>query len=142
MFSKDSFSQKNYRNHFTDNCFVCVLSHFSHIQLFVTLWTCSQPDSSVHGILWARILNQLACPSPGDLPNPGTEPTSLTSPALARGFFTTSTTWEDQVSYLCYIIAKSRWILLQPPCNSPGKNIAVGCHFLLQHYPSINEYTT
>ena len=33
-------------------------------------------------------------PPPGDLPHPGTEPTSLTSPALAGGFFTTSTTWE------------------------------------------------
>ena len=27
--------------------------------------------------------------SPGDLPHPGTEPASLTSPALAGGFFTT-----------------------------------------------------
>ena len=35
-------------------------------------------------------------PSPGDLPNPGIEPVSLTSPALALAgrFFTTSTTWE------------------------------------------------
>ena len=31
---------------------------------------------------------------PGALPNPGTEPTFLMSPALAGGFFTTSTTWE------------------------------------------------
>ena len=31
---------------------------------------------------------------PGDPPNPGIEPTSLESPALAGGFFTTSTTWE------------------------------------------------
>ena len=28
-------------------------------------------------------------PSPGDLPNPGIEPKSLMSPALADGFFTT-----------------------------------------------------
>ena len=32
--------------------------------------------------------------SPGHLPNPGIEPTSLASPALAGGFFTASTTWE------------------------------------------------
>ena len=31
---------------------------------------------------------------PGDLPNPGIEPMSLLSPALAGRFFTTSTTWE------------------------------------------------
>ena len=36
----------------------------------------------------------LPCPPPGDLPNPGMEPTSLTSPTLAGGFFTTGTTWE------------------------------------------------
>ena len=32
---------------------------------------------------------------PGELPNPGMEPTSLASPALAGGFFTTSATWES-----------------------------------------------
>ena len=33
-------------------------------------------------------------PPRGDLPNPGIEPASLTSLALASGFFTTSSTWE------------------------------------------------
>ena len=37
----------------------------------------------------------LPCP-PGDLPDPGIEPASLMSPALASEFFTTSTTWEAQ----------------------------------------------
>ena len=36
----------------------------------------------------------LLCPPPGDLPNPGVEPESLMFPALAGGFFNTSTTWE------------------------------------------------
>ena len=34
----------------------------------------------------------------GDLPNPGIEPASLKFPALAGGFFTTSATWEAQLS--------------------------------------------
>ena len=34
-----------------------------------------------------------AFPSPGHLPDPGMEPASLTSPALAGGLLTTSTTW-------------------------------------------------
>ena len=34
----------------------------------------------------------LPCPPPGDLPDPGIEPKSLTFPALAGGSFTTSTT--------------------------------------------------
>ena len=34
---------------------------FSHsVQLFVTLWTCSLPSSTVHGILQARILEWVA----------------------------------------------------------------------------------
>ena len=36
----------------------------------------------------------LPFPSPGDLPDPGIKPTFSVSPALAGGFFTTSTTWE------------------------------------------------
>ena len=35
----------------------------------------------------------LPCPPPGDLPDPGVEPRSLASPALADGSFTTSVTW-------------------------------------------------
>ena len=40
---------------------------------------CSPPGSSVHGILQAKILEWVAIPSPGDLPNPGIDPRS---PAL------------------------------------------------------------
>ena len=34
--------------------------------------------------------------TPGDLPNPGIIPMSPATPALAGGFFTTSTVWEAQ----------------------------------------------
>ena len=36
----------------------------------------------------------LPCPPPGDLPDPGIKPGSLTSPAWAGGCFTTSSAWE------------------------------------------------
>ena len=55
---------------------------------------CSPPGSPVRGILQARILEWVAVPSPGDLPDPGIKPVSLMSPALAGSFFTTSATWE------------------------------------------------
>ena len=42
-------------------------------------------------------LSELPFPPPGDLPSPGTEPVSLSSPALAGGFFTNCTTWEAEV---------------------------------------------
>ena len=37
----------------------------------------SSPGSSTHGILQARILEQLPCPPLGDLPNPEIRPASL-----------------------------------------------------------------
>ena len=40
----------------------------------------------------------LPCPSPGDLPDPGIEPMSLISPALASRFFTISATWKAPTS--------------------------------------------
>ena len=39
----------------------------------------------------------LPFPPPGDLLNPGIEPVSLKSPALAIGFFTTSATLETLI---------------------------------------------
>ena len=39
---------------------------------------CSLPGSSTHGILQARILEWVALPSPGDLPDPGIESESPT----------------------------------------------------------------
>ena len=68
--------------------------HFSHVWFFVTLWTvaCQTPLSM--GFSRQEYWSGLPCLPPGDLPNPGIEPMSLISPALAGRFFTTSTTWE------------------------------------------------
>ena len=49
---------------------------------------CSPPGCSVHEILQARILEWVAFPSPRDLPVPGINPSSLATPPLADGFFT------------------------------------------------------
>ena len=38
----------------------CVLSHFSHVWLFATLWTVARQAPLVHGILQARILECVA----------------------------------------------------------------------------------
>ena len=66
--------------------FVCVLSLISYVQLFTTLWTiaCQAPLSMEFSR--QEYWSGLPCPSPRDLPNPGTEPTCLTSPTLASRF--------------------------------------------------------
>ena len=60
------------------------------------LMDCSPPGFSVHGILQARILEWVAMTSSRGSSQPGTDPGSLPSSALAGGFFTTSITWEAQ----------------------------------------------
>ena len=63
----------------------CMLSRFSHVQLFATLWTvaCQAPLSI--GISSQEYWSGLPCPPPGDLPNPWIEPRSLMSSALQVG---------------------------------------------------------
>ena len=77
----------------------------SHVQLFATPWTvlcdpmdCSLSGSSVHG---QEYWSGLPFPSPADFPDPGTEPMSLMSPALAGGFFTTIAAWKAPAC-VCY----------------------------------------
>ena len=56
-----------------------VIQSLSCVRLFCAPRDCSPLESSVHGIFQARILEQVASPSPGDLPDPGIE---AGSPAL------------------------------------------------------------
>ena len=67
---------------------LCMLSHFSRIQLFATPWTVARQAPLSMGFSREEYWSGLLCPPPGDLPNPGMEPASP-SPALAGGFFTT-----------------------------------------------------
>ena len=53
---------------------------------------CSPPGSSIHGIFPWNYWRRFPFPSPGDRPDPGIEPVSLTSPTLAGAFFTTEPT--------------------------------------------------
>ena len=61
----------------------CVLSHSVVSDSFVTAWTVAHQAPLSMAILQARILEWVAMPSPGDLPDPGTEPRSPTLQADA-----------------------------------------------------------
>ena len=91
----------------------CVQSCFSCAQLFVTLWTVARQAPLSMGFSRQEYRNELPCPLPGDLPDPGLEPASLKSPALAGSFFTTSATWEA-LPYcnmrIIMPISKSSWV--------------------------------
>ena len=68
-----------------------MLNHLSLVQLFVSQRTIARQAPLSVGFSRQEYWSGLPCPSPGDLPDPGIKPES---PALASGFFTTSTTWE------------------------------------------------
>ena len=71
-----------------------VLSHFSLVRLFATLWTVAHVAPLSVEFSRQEYWSGLLCPPSGDLPYPGIELSSLMPPALAGGFFTTSATWE------------------------------------------------
>ena len=64
---------------------LCVVSRFSCVQLSVTLWTVACQASLSTGFPRQEDWSGLPFPSAGDLPDPGIEPTSLMSSALAGG---------------------------------------------------------
>ena len=74
---------------------LCAKSLQSCSTLFDPMTVAHQAPLSM-GFSRQKYWNGLLCPSLRDLPDPGIEPKSLASPALAGGFFTTSTTWEAQ----------------------------------------------
>ena len=72
----------------------CKASCFHYVWLFVMLWTVACLDPLCMGFSRQEYWSGLLCPPLGDLLNPGIKPTSLMSPSLADGLFTTSATWE------------------------------------------------
>ena len=58
-------------------CDACMLCHFNHVQLFATLRTVDRQAPLSMGFSRQEYWSGLPCPSPGDLPTPGTEPRFL-----------------------------------------------------------------
>ena len=68
---------------------VCIMSCFSRVWLFATLWTITCQPSLLMGFSRQEYWNGLLCPLPRDLLHPGIGPTPLRSPALADRFHAT-----------------------------------------------------
>ena len=67
---------------------VCMPRHCSYILSLCNSIDYSLPGSSVHGISRQEYWSGLPFLTPGVLPDPGIQPTSLAFPALASRFFT------------------------------------------------------
>ena len=102
-----------------------MLSHFSRVQLFVSLCTCS-PLSM--GFPRQEYWSGWPYPPPGDLPNTGIEPESSVSPALQADSLRLSY-WESPVHvYCCCVVAWSCLAL----CNSMDSSVP---GLLVPHHP-------
>ena len=60
---------------FKFNSLTCVLTDFNHVQLFATPWTVAHQAPVVMEFPRQEYWSGLPFPSPGDLPDPGIEPT-------------------------------------------------------------------
>ena len=89
---KEAFLEEWKQLLFSDMQCACMLSCFSSVQLFATLWTVA--CQALLSMGFARQEQWSGLPPLGYFLHPGIEPASLTSPALAARFFTASTTWK------------------------------------------------
>ena len=106
---------------------MCVLSYFSRVWLFETLWTIAHQAPLSMEFSRQEHWSGLPCPSPGNFPNPGIETTSLSSPALAGRFFTTRAPWETWEPLSKSYPSKGYTVdfsFLGLPCSSAGKESA------------------
>ena len=89
-----------------------VLSHFSHVWLFATLWTVAHQAPLSMRIFQARILEWVAMPSSRGPSRPRDQTYASYVSCAAGRFFTTSATWEAQNK--SYLSCRSRWV----PCRT------------------------
>ena len=85
------YKQKGYFRTYT--C-ACVLSCFSLVWLFVTLWTVAYQVPLFMGFSKQVYWSGLPCPSPGNLPDLGIKLISFAILALVGGFLTTAPSWK------------------------------------------------
>ena len=89
----------------------CLLSHFSRVPLFVTLWTVGHQAPLCIGFSRQKYWSGLPCPPLGNLPDPGIKAAPSTSPALAERIFNP---WVEKIPW------RRKW---QPaPVFLPGES--------------------
>ena len=104
-----------------------MLSQFSCVRLFVTLWITARQAPLSMGFFRQEYWSRLSCPPPGNLPKPRIKPMSLLSPASTGGFF--ATVWPGKLllkgsvqfslSVMCDSLWPRRLQHTRLPCPSP-----------------------
>ena len=138
---------------------VLLLSQFNHVWLFATLWTVAHQAPLSKGFSRQEYCSGLPCPPPGNLPDSGIKPMSLTSPELAGRFFTTRATlealdvsdWYIKTHHQFSSVKFSHSVMsdslqphesqhASPPCPSPTPGVHSDSHPLSQWcHPAISS---
>ena len=123
---------------------MCLLSCFSSVQLFVTLWTIAHQATLSMGFSRQEYCSGLPFPRPGDLPNLGIELGLPASPASQADSLPTEPPGKpsDHPAAAAAKSFQSCPTLCDPIDGSPpgspvpgtlqARTLGVGCHFLLQ----------
>ena len=114
---------------------MCVLGR---VQLIATPWIVDRQAFLPTGFPRQEYWSGLPFPPPRYPPNPGIEPVSLTSPALAGRRFTTSETWEAHFHVSHYTVT----ITLQSSCfppSSPSTFFGASGGSVVKNPPAVHE---
>ena len=123
---------------------MCLLSCFSSVQLFVTLWTIAHQATLSMGFSRQEYCSGLPFPRPGDLPNLGIELGLPAPPASQADSLPTEPPGKpsDHPAAAAAKSFQSCPTLCDPIDGSPpgspvpgtlqARTLGVGCHFLLQ----------
>ena len=102
----------NFQQNLNVSVHVCMLSHFSRVWLFATLWTVAYQTPRSMGFPRQEYWSGLPYSPPGDLLHPRIEPESSATPALAGGLLTAEPPGKPlNVSYWLYFLVWVQVIL-------------------------------
>ena len=122
----DRWSQQRNRNIYAVKCML------STIWLSATSCTVAHQAPLSMGFFRQKYWSGLPFPPPGDLPNPGTKPTSPTTLALAGRFFTMWANLEDQKFNIYIHTHTYKWKLKWQSCPTLCDPMDYTVHGILQ----------
>ena len=120
-----------------------MLSLFSRVQLFASLWTVVCQVSLSVEFSRQEYWSGLPFHSPRNLPDPGIKSESLTSPALAGGFFTTSATWEARPDLIPRALqSRKNWPCLETHMEQKKRVREIPCIGRIPHLQDLRELSS
>ena len=125
-------------------CVLCMLSHFHCVRLSETLRTVARQAPLSIGFSRQEYWIGQPCPSPEDLPNPGMNPVSFMSPALAGGFITSGLRHLETLSLTKQSASQSippgiggeQWRMVESPFKE-RVDMEMGSHALCQTHQDV-----